>query len=127
MDQEQWYTFVLYLSSLILTKISILLLYSRILVQGTMRNLYYATFAIVMISNIWVIISAFIQCIPLQAVWDRSVQGWCLGNSASEGNSILHIITDFLIFLIPIPVVVRLKMGRKQKMGLLGVFLIGFV
>lgn len=43
------------------------------------------------------------------------------------GNTIIHIITDFMIFLLPIPVLARLSLHRKQKIGLLCVFSLGFV
>jgi hypothetical protein len=43
------------------------------------------------------------------------------------GNSIMHIITDFIIFALPLPVLVKLRINKKQKVGLIAVFSLGFL
>jgi len=113
--------------SLAFAKVSILFLYMRILVYGPQRIANYVVLAIVIACNVWVFINQFIQCIPLEAVWNPEVKGTCLGLAVSIGNSVLHIITDFLIFLLPIPALAKLKINKKQKIGLLLVFSLGFL
>ncbi|KAK5652229.1 hypothetical protein OQA88_10726 [Cercophora sp. LCS_1] len=125
--KEQWYTFLFYTMSLAFTKLSILVLYTRILVHGPLRIANLVVLAIVTACNIWVFISICIQCIPLQAVWDPTVKGWCLGLAGALGNSILHIVTDFMIFVLPLPALINLKIHRKQKIGLIVIFCLGFV
>jgi hypothetical protein len=112
--------------SLAFAKISILFLYMRIMTQGTQRTANYVVLAIVMACNIWVFIGSFIQCIPLQALWDPEVKGTCLGLGVTLGNSIMHIITDFVIFALPLPTLAKLKLHKRQKIGLLLVFSLGF-
>ncbi|KAK1753616.1 hypothetical protein QBC47DRAFT_415394 [Echria macrotheca] len=125
---EQWYTLFLYATSLGFTKLSILFLYMRILVHGTrMRLANYIVMGTVVACNIWIFITSFINCIPLEATWDLSVQGKCLGLASALGNSIIHILTDFIIFALPLPVVVSLRIHRKQKIALMAVFCLGFV
>ena len=92
-----------------------------------MRIANNALIGIVLVIDAWVMISQFIACIPLQASWDPSVPGKCLGLPVQIGNSVLHVITDFAIFALPIPVLAKLKMHRKQKIGLLAVFALGFL
>ncbi len=126
--QQQWYTFIFYGLSLAFTKMAILLLYMRILTRGYVRKISYAILATVVICNTWVLVSLLIQCIPLQAIWDPSVQGWCLPNQdIGLLNSILHIITDFAIFALPIPAVLSLKMARNQKISVIALFGVGFL
>ena len=126
-SQEQFYTFIFYTMSLACAKFSILCLYMRLLVHGTQRIVNYVLLAFVVICNVWVFINQFIQCIPLQAVWDPNVKGTCLGLAVNIGNSVLHVVTDFFIFLLPIPALVKLRINKKQKIGLLIVFSIGFL
>lgn len=92
-----------------------------------MRRANYALLGLVMLCNIWALIAQFIQCVPLQALWDPRIEGWCLGLTTVLGNAILHIITDFMIFLLPMPVLVKLKLRKKQKILLVGVFALGFL
>jgi hypothetical protein len=125
--QEEWYTFLLYATSLSCTKISILLLYRRFLSLGWARICNTIVLAIVVACSIWVIITSFIDCIPLAAVWDKTIEGKCIDLRVKIGNSYAHIITDFIIFVLPIPFVVSLKLASRQKIGLMLVFCLGFV
>lgn len=114
--------------SLACTKMSILVLYLRIMPTGPMRTATIVLMVIVMICNIWVFIGAFIGCIPLAKNWDPSLPGTCFGSLVLPlSNSILHIITDFMIFALPIPVLVKLKMHFRKKVGLVLVFSVGFL
>ena len=116
-----------YTMSLAFTKVSILILYMRILVYGWMRIANWVVLGIVMACNIWVFIGTFISCIPLDAAWNPLVPGKCLGLAFSLGNSVMHVITDFLIFALPLPAILGIKLPRRQKIGLLLVFSLGFL
>lgn len=118
---------LLYATSLSCTKISILLLYRRFLLVGWARVSSNIVLAIVLACNIWVMVTSFIDCIPLEAVWDRTVEGKCLSIPVKVGNSYAHVITDFMIFFLPIPFVIALKLPGRQKIGLMLVFCVGFV
>ncbi|KAK4129049.1 hypothetical protein N657DRAFT_51133 [Parathielavia appendiculata] len=124
---EEWYTFLLYATGLSCTKISILLLYRRFLALGWARICTFVVLATVVACSIWVIITSFIDCIPLAAVWDKTIDGKCIDMNVKVGNSYAHIITDFIIFALPIPFVIRLKLSMRQKIGLMVVFCVGFV
>jgi hypothetical protein len=125
--QERFYSFLFYAMSLAFAKLSILFLYMRFLVHGPQRIANYILLGIITACNIWVFITNFIQCIPLEAQWNPEVKGTCLGLAVSIGNSILHVITDFFMFLLPIPTLLKLKVNTKQKIGLPLVFSLGFL
>ena len=127
LPQEQFYSFLFYTMSLAFAKVSIMFLYMRIMVHGVQRTANYVLLGIIVACNIWVFIGQFIQCIPLRALWDPSVPGTCLGVAVNIGNSVLHIITDFFIFLLPIPTLLKLKINTKRKIGLIVVFSLGFL
>ncbi|GAB1316423.1 hypothetical protein MFIFM68171_06633 [Madurella fahalii] len=94
---------------------------------GLARICNNTVMAVVVACNIWVVVASFIACVPLTAVWDKSVEGFCLPLEIKASNGYLHIATDFIIFLLPIPVVVKLKLPRRQKIGLMLVFAVAFV
>lgn len=74
----------------------------------------------------WTILSAWLNCIPVSKFWDDSVPGNCL---SKEGlwfsNSAMHILTDVIILILPMPVLKSLQLPKKQKIALMGVFALG--
>lgn len=106
---------------------SILLLYRRFMLLGLARLCNTIVLATVVACSLWVVVSSFIACVPLVAVWDSSVGGFCLPFEVNISSAYLHIATDFVILLLPIPVVVKLSLPWQQKVGLVLVFAVGFV
>lgn len=82
---------------------------------------------IVILYSAWVFAMHMSMRIPLQRSWDRTVPGRCHGQKLWWGVTYLHIITDFMIFLLPIPVVASMTIPERQKAGLLVVFAMGFL
>ena len=127
--QVTWVNTLFYQLSLAFCKISILLLYMRLLVAyPRARRAAMLVLAIVIIYNILGFISTVTMCIPLEAYWNPfHVKGHCHPSSYMWAVIGLHIATDFLIFLLPIPVAYRMKLPLGQKIGLLIVFALGFL
>lgn len=70
----------------------------------------------------------FTACIPLNAFWDGSVQAtYCHSNEVYYGLTGVQIGTDFLIFLLPLPVVWSIRAPKDQKIVLSIVFSFGFL
>jgi hypothetical protein len=67
------------------------------------------------------------SCHPVAFFWDRDVgRGTCLNvNKLAYANSAMSIIQDLLIIVIPLPVLVKLNIGRKKKIGVGFMFAIG--
>lgn len=127
--RAQWYTILFYFLSLAFTKLSILLLYHSIFTFQSIHVAVYIVAGIVILSNIWTLVSAVTACIPLQAYWDYELHAGahCWGYTVWWANVALHMGTDWLIFLMPLPVIWRLTLPRRQKLVLVGVFAVGFV
>ncbi|KAK1760319.1 hypothetical protein QBC47DRAFT_3618 [Echria macrotheca] len=124
-----WVGALFYQLSLAFSKISILLLYTRLFRFHGARIAAWILIGIVVVYNIWCFCMAMVLCVPLQAYWDRTVKGaTCRDGTAYMWALIgLHIGTDFLIFFIPIPVVwSMMALSRRQKVGLMLVFAMGF-
>jgi hypothetical protein len=75
------------------------------------------------------IFSSIFFCYPIAAFWDITItNAVCLPKEAIWfTNASLNILTDFMIFILPIPVLISLNLGRKKKIGLIGVFAVGFL
>ncbi|KAK7976654.1 hypothetical protein PG989_015117 [Apiospora arundinis] len=82
-----------------------------------------------------VILVTILQCIPIQAFWQRydpfnpmSPDEFFCGvqlNPFFNGNSIPNIITDGLIVLLPLPYVWQLQLRRPQRIAVAGIFALG--
>ncbi|KAK3319163.1 hypothetical protein B0H66DRAFT_258056 [Apodospora peruviana] len=127
MLEAWWFSLLAYTLSLVFTKTSICLLYLTIFTIEWARKASWSLLAIVVVSNLWITISILTYCIPLQATWDLSIKAsFCQSQDAFWANTGINIGTDFLIFLLPIPAVLPLRLPYRQKVLLVGVFAIGF-
>ncbi|KAH7633271.1 hypothetical protein B0T09DRAFT_333416 [Sordaria sp. MPI-SDFR-AT-0083] len=122
MGKAGWYTILYYMLSLLFTKISILLLYIRILSYQHARYLVYLILGIVVATNgVWTLYTVVTACDPLWAFWDPasvSIPFRCRGVAYWYANTGLHIGTDLLLYILPLPVLVKLKVGWGRKIGL---------
>ena len=74
----------------------------------------------------WTIVSAWANCVPLAKFYDPSVPGFCFDKEALWfSNSAIHILTDLIILVYPMPVLRSLQLPRRQKVALMGVFALG--
>ncbi len=117
---------VIYNLAQIVTKCSILLQYRRIFRDNLTRqvSLYLMLFLIV-----WGIVQEVLvgmACIPIailypsqQAICINSLMVWYL-------TSIMNIVTDFMVFMVPMPAIKSLQLRMKQKLLVTGIFCLGF-
>lgn len=117
---------LIYTPSVSFPKLAILCLYLRIFTTKFYRYSTYICAGIILISNIVFFVLALTDCIPLASKWDTSLKRQCLDRIALYRYvSLPSLLTDFLIFGLPLPVVWRLHTGRSQKIGLTITFLTG--
>ena len=113
--------------SLWATKISILMLYRRILTFPWVKISTTVLLTITIICGVWTLVSVLTACVPLSAFWDRSVKGVCHDYRWYASTSIMHILTDFLIYLLPIPAIKTLRLRFRLKTLLYFLFTFGFL
>lgn len=68
------------------------------------------------------------NCRPIRYFWDKSIPGGkCIGDGYLESYLLGagNIVTDIAVLVLPIPWLVRLKLGRGKKMALIVTFVIG--
>lgn len=95
-----------------------------------MRNQKLMVFIIVIIS-VWSLALLFIAiapCRPVSGFWKPDIKATCIPNLPLWYiNAAGNIVTDIVIFALPIPVVWKLKMPRPERLSLIGVFCLGFL
>lgn len=117
---------IFYVIVLVLTKISILILYLRIFPQ---RIFQYAAIASIIVIGLHGIIFAFItafQCVPVYSNWDQSITGKCLSQNAIVlVGAASSIVQDLLVLALPIPVIKSLNLKTGKRATLIIMFSIG--
>lgn len=119
---------VLYFINAVLTNMSLLLLYRRVfgVVKPFRIALWVAAFLVVGY-GIATTTLAFMGCTPFEKNFDRAVPGHCVDLvNFFRWNGICNLLIDFLILLLPLPMVWRLNILLKQKLILSGIFSLDF-
>jgi hypothetical protein len=116
-----------YVVTLASTKISVLLLYLRIFPHESFRCAASATIGMIALSTVIIFFMTIFSCHPVAFFWNRDIRGGtCINiNKLAYANSAMSIIQDLLIVALPLPVLVKLNMGRKKKIGVGFMFTVG--
>ncbi|KAL2860786.1 uncharacterized protein BJX67DRAFT_326749 [Aspergillus lucknowensis] len=126
---------LIYFTNASLTKSSLLLLYRRIF--GIVRP-----FRIALAISWFLVLGWFVACViasiagcrPVEYFWTRfeapreaaPAGGSCFNEVAFfRWNGIANMLLDILMLVLPLPMVWRMKMSRRRRMLLTGVFLMG--
>ncbi|KAL2199409.1 hypothetical protein P885DRAFT_67438 [Corynascus similis CBS 632.67] len=118
---------VLYNASLTATKLTFLLQYQRIMGQGTMRRVIMVAFVFVALWSISQLLVVIFTCSPIHKFWLPDTPGTCIPNLPFWYiNAAGNIVTDVTVFVLPLPALSRLNLRKGQKLGLIGVFSLGF-
>ncbi|KAL4780280.1 hypothetical protein BJX76DRAFT_338451 [Aspergillus varians] len=121
-----WASVPIYQASLITTKASILLQYKRVFSTPRMRLTCHCLIGFLGVWGTWTFISAWLNCVPVAKFWDEELDGYCLDRKALWfSNSGIHIFTDIILLVFPMPVLKKLQLPRRQKVALMGVFALG--
>ncbi|KAM0426331.1 hypothetical protein ACHAPT_008372 [Fusarium lateritium] len=124
-----WISILFYMMALFWAKMTFLLHYYRLMSVSNMRNVYLGAIIIVALWGTSQGIMAFLQCVPLKAVWDPRVKAWCRPHQTALWfiNGVINIVSDFAILILPLPVIWKLQnLPTSQKIILSGIFGLGF-
>ncbi|KAF4448605.1 hypothetical protein F53441_8024 [Fusarium austroafricanum] len=124
-----WISIMFYTFCLTATKLTFLIHYYRLMSVSNMRWVYIGAICFVSIFGTLQCIGSFLFCIPLEAYWDPRVKGRCFFNQTTLWtiSGIIHIITDFAIIIMPLPIIWKLNLPLPQKLYLSGIFGLGFL
>ena len=118
---------VLYKCTIAMTKTSILLLYVRIFHNvAKFRRICHCLLGYIIAYAIASILATIFQCSPIKRTFNHKLPGTCINLTAFwYANAISSILTDIVVLLLPMPLLKRLHLPRRQKYGLMGVFALG--
>ena len=124
-----YYTTVVVNISLVLTKISVLLLLLEIFLTGWPRKATYVLIALVSLYGAWVTFSSIFICIPISSFWvlDRTNRRCIAGTPKWYTDAALNLALDLAIFCLPLPVVWPLTLPWEKKIWLYFVFASGLL
>ncbi|KAH6650542.1 hypothetical protein F5144DRAFT_588997 [Chaetomium tenue] len=127
--QAFYVSIVLYNASLTATKLTFLLQYHRIFGDGSLRTSIAIIIGLVVIAmwSISQLLVVIFTCTPVPKFWHHEIPGTCIPSLPFWYiNAAGNIVTDIIIFVLPLPALCRLNLRRGQKFALLGVFSLGF-
>ncbi|KAI1080804.1 hypothetical protein F5B20DRAFT_95011 [Whalleya microplaca] len=123
------YTYV-YAGSVSFTKLGILLFYRRIFQRGSKSFFYRLYFAAFMCTGyplaIWFTMAGI--CNPVSQFWTQFIgtQGTCVDvNAAFLTMTVINMVNDIIVLVVPIPEILQLQMSFKKKIGVCGIMLLG--
>ena len=117
---------MIYVPAVGLSKVAILIFYLRLNPARKFRIAVYTLLFIVWGWMTAIVLATIFQCQPINKLWQPLVPGQCdITGRLFLSNSILNVITDFFVLLIPIPMVIRLQVSTRQKWVVLGLFTVG--
>ena len=74
------------------------------------------------------IITLIFGCTPLPKYWKPDEPGHCLVLvKADHAYGSMNVVSDVLLFLLPLPMVWQLKLSPKEKLGVLVIFMGGIL
>lgn len=107
-------------------KISIICFYRRIFSVPMFQKITMMLNCLVAAWGTGIFLACALQCRPLKAFWDRSINGHCFNlDTFIIVNQAFNVVVDFVILFLPVPMIWRLHMGARDKIALNGVFALG--
>ncbi|KAF2265223.1 hypothetical protein CC78DRAFT_600383 [Lojkania enalia] len=121
-DLKFWYKFltvayITWIPAIAVVQLAILALYLRLFhVVDWARKACYVMVALVVAWLIASFVADLALCKPIQKLWDPMIPGTCGDHSkACTSIGITHIIFDFTILLLPMPLIWNLKVALYKK------------
>lgn len=108
------------------TKLSILLLYRRIFTANNVRFRIglYTIGALLLCWGVSGFFTTVFQCTPIHYLWDQ-VSGSCISLEPSlVGLAVINTVLNGAVLVLPLPMVWQLNMPTRQKIAVIGIFIL---
>lgn len=110
-------------------KLAFLFLYLRVFPRQKLRKTVYSLIGIGTLSVFIFTIICTVNCLPVTYIWtswDGQHEGKCINlNSFVWAHAVLDIVFDCVIFALPIPELIKLKMSLKKRIMIVAMFSVG--
>ncbi|KAI0376695.1 hypothetical protein F5Y04DRAFT_285638 [Hypomontagnella monticulosa] len=115
-----------YIVAVTLTKVSILFFYVRVFPQKLSNILIWAMMVFVVLSGGAFTLVTIFQCTPIHKVWLPDTPGTCVDSlTLFRVSAGLAILQDFMIYLFPSPILWNVSLPVRQRIVLIGLFVVG--
>ena len=116
-----------YLLAIMSAKLAIILCYLRISPQKYFRISLYTTIAFVAGYHIAFMLALIFACHPIEKSWNFAIlTGHCINRpSVYLINGVLNVVSDFIILILPLPMIRNIQMPLRQKFLIAGFFSVG--
>ena len=119
---------IIYTTGLTVVKMSVLLFYVRVF--GIVRVYRFIFWIVAFLITGWGISMNFMgifSCAPIHTAWDSTVLGHCDSSYKTDlGAAIPNIAIDFILLILPVPMLWRLHTEISSKIALVAVFSAGY-
>lgn len=120
-SQIVWLSSIFYNACLGFIKISVLALYMR-LGDKNLRRVAIIMLGVIICQAGGNVFACIFQCTPVEAAYridmDPEEMSCVNINAFYLANAAVNILTDIMTYTLPIPLVIKLKVPRRQKIGL---------
>ncbi|PYH92524.1 hypothetical protein BO71DRAFT_357091 [Aspergillus ellipticus CBS 707.79] len=118
---------VMYIPALGLSKIALIALYYRLsdMQRRWKITLWSVTIFVVVYMTLLECLLIF-GCNPISKAWDTTVDGQCINRAGIfMAGASASMFTDIVLLIMPLPIVARLKMASRKRLGLAFMFGLG--
>jgi hypothetical protein len=117
---------LIYIIVQVLTKVSILLFYLRVFPQRWMRITVWTFVIWLLVHGIGFFLAVAFECTPVALIWNKNLEGTCINqNAIVMAGAVFSIVEDLVIFILPMPLVTELNIGRGRRIILVVMFGLG--
>ncbi|KAJ4412431.1 hypothetical protein N0V85_003703 [Neurospora sp. IMI 360204] len=130
-QQALWATIWIYSLALMFVKMSITVQCYRVFRTPRMQKFFKIYFVLIVIYGLWTVFGTFFTCWPINLWWEvvrreGRPEGVCMDkNIITFANAGINIASDLVLAIIPIPLLWKLQIPKKQKFILTSLFGLG--
>ena len=122
---------IVYCMALGSAKLSLLLLFDRILIPIKQGSIYWTNVVLIVIDVVYYVVAIVVliaQCVPRSILTDPTIQGTCINFGVLLiVSSAINVATDFATLCLPLWIVIHLQMPWKRKLSVALLFCVGAV
>lgn len=111
------------------TKLAFLFLYLRVFPSQKLRKLIQIFVGVGALATVIFTVTVTVNCLPVTYIWtkwDGQHEGKCINlNVFVWAHAVIDIIFDCIIFALPIPELLKLKMSLKKRIMIIAMFSVG--
>ena len=115
-----------YAAALLCTKLSIIYLYNRIFPLPWFKLALHIIAAFATALAVAAVFTTIFQCVPISSQWDPELSGHCMNYGRSiQILGVMSIVIDFILLVLPIPLVWRIQISKTNKLLITVTFMLG--